>query len=404
MPSSTFGPAAASPRLFDLRLPSLPLARGGSVDPHHTRGWWWGPASDLPALEARTRALSDAALRAAERMQVVRRPEALPPPRPRRELPQLSAEVPTVLLVHALTGDARAGGPGGWWEPLVGPGRVLDPARVRLLCFNNLGSCYGASGPHEPGFPAAPDGTPAPLTTWDLARAQLLALEALGVRSLALVAGGSLGGMVALALAALAPRRVRRLLPIAATGHTSAWVTGWNHVAREVLRLDAGFPHDVTRGLEVARQLAMLTYRAEPGLEARQGRHLPPEPEAPGTLRIQGYLEHQGVRLRARFDGRSYLALLGAMDGHDLRLPPPGDAGAPGLARIRASTLALDVDTDQLFTPTAVARLADALASTGAHVQRATLKSAHGHDAFLLEWDALAPLVHHALALPEPTP
>ena len=78
-----------------------------------------------------------------------------------RERRPLSPAVPTVLLVHALTGDARAGGPDGWWEPLIGPGRVLDPRHVRLLCFNLLGSCYGSSGPVDADFPRAPDGTPA---------------------------------------------------------------------------------------------------------------------------------------------------------------------------------------------------------------------------------------------------
>lgn len=385
------------PRLFDLRLPALPLARGGTVDPHHVRGWWWGPERDLPALEARARLLSASALRLAERQGVVRRLEPLPPSP--MGGPPLDARVPTVLLVHALTGDARAGGDDGWWAPLVGPGRPLDPTRMRLLCFNNLGSCYGSSGPLDEGFPSQ-----AELTPWDLARAHAQALDALGVGPLALVAGGSLGGMVALALAALEPNRVQRLMPLATSAAASAWVVGFNHVARQVLQLDPGFPDRVERGLELARQLAMLTYRAEPGLEQRQGRHLPPEPAAEHPLRVQGYLEHQGRKLLQRFDARAYLHQLGAMDRHDLFAPPPGDEGPPGLSRIRAHSLVVDVDTDQLFTPAQVACLAGGLAAAGARVERAQLTSPHGHDAFLIEWAQLAPLVARALALPEPTP
>ncbi|MBF5041682.1 alpha/beta fold hydrolase [Aggregicoccus sp. 17bor-14] len=391
--------AADAPRLFDLRLPALPLSRGGTVEPHHARGWWWGPEQDLPVLAARTRSLSAAALRLSESQGVVRRPEPLPPPRPLDAMGSgLDPRVPTVLLVHALTGDARAGGEGGWWAPLIGPGRPLDPSRVRLLCFNNLGSCYGSSGPLDPGFPAQAEVTP-----WDQARAHLQALDALGVGPLALVAGGSLGGMVSLALGALSPSRVRRLLPVATSATASAWVVGFNHVAREVLRLDPGYPDRIERGLELARQLAMLTYRAESGLEQRQGRHLPPEPTStPGAPRIQGYLEHQGLKLSLRFDARAYLQQLGAMDAHDLFQPPPGKHGAPALARIRASSLVVEVDSDQLFTPAQSAALAGALEAAGTHVERARLASPHGHDAFLIEWEQLAPLVTRALALPEP--
>jgi homoserine O-acetyltransferase/O-succinyltransferase len=380
-------PAAAAPRLFDLRLPALPLLRGGTVEPHVARGFWWGPEMDLAVLRVRTHALDDAELRSAHVQEPVRR---------RRELARLEVSgapgfdeaVPTVLLVHALTGDARAGGPGGWWEPLLGPGRALDPGKVRILCFANLGSCYGSSGPLDRGFPPA-----AELTPWDIARALLQAVDVLGIEQLGLVGGGSLGGMVALCVAALAGARVERILPLATAASSSAWVLGWNHVQRSLLQLDPGWPDDVGRGLELARQVAMLTYRAEPGLEARQGRKLNGDTH---PYRVQGWLEHHGQKLRRRFDARAYLLQAEAMDHHDLDAMP-SDLG-PGT--IHASSLVVNVDTDQLFTPTQVEALAARLRAGGAHVERATLCSAHGHDAFLLEWDALATLVTRALALP----
>jgi homoserine O-acetyltransferase/O-succinyltransferase len=381
------GEAAASPRLFDVRLPALPLVRGGTAEPHVARGFWWGPGTDIQALEARTRSLSPEALRGASAQEPVRRTQ-LPAARPAGAA-ALDADVPTVLLVHALTGDARVGGPGGWWEPLIGPGRVLDPARVRILCFANLGSCYGSTGPLDAGFPKD-----AQLTPWDLARALLLAVDALGIQRLALVGGGSLGGMVSLCVGALGGRRVERLLPLVTAAASSAWVLAWNHVQRSILKLDSGWPDDVGRGLEIARQVAMLTYRAEPGLEAKQGRRSPPEAGVALPFRVQGWLEHQGQKLRRRFDARAYLLQADAMDHHDLDQAPPG-AGA-----ISASSLVVDVDTDQLFTPAQVDALAQRLRKDGAHVERATLHSAHGHDAFLLEWDGLAALFRRALALP----
>lgn len=350
---------AALPRIFELALPDLALARGGVVRSHRARGWWWSREGDTP----------DA-------------------PRP---------EIPTVLLVHALTGSAQAGGEGGWWEPLIGPDRELDPANYRILCFNNLGSCYGSSGPGVEGFPADKN---LDLTSLDISRALLLALDKLGIRRVHLTTGGSLGGMVTLALGALAPERFERLLPLATSMAASAWVVGWNHVARQILRLDPGYPDNIGRGLEVARQLAILTYRAEPGLDARQPR--PPSGALAAGYPVQSYLEHQGAKLRNRFAAQAYELQLAAMDHHDLLLPLPGDT-RPAISRVRASTLVVDIDTDQLFTPAQAEALAKNLSDAGAHVERATLRSIHGHDAFLMEWEDLGPIVARALHLQAPT-
>jgi homoserine O-acetyltransferase len=350
-----------SPRIFDLALPDLALARGSVVRRHRVRGWWWSRVGDTP--------------------------DALLP------------EVPTVLLVHALTGSAQAGGPDGWWEPLIGPGRALDPAHYRILCFNNLGSCYGSSGPGVEGFPADRN---LPLTSLDIARAQLLALDRLGIARVHLTTGGSLGGMVTLALAALAPERFERVLPLATSVAASAWVVGWNHVARQILRLDPGYPDQVGRGLEIARQLAILTYRAEPGLELRQPRPAPGA-AADAAYPVQSYLEHQGEKLRNRFDAQAYELQLAAMDHHDLLAPLPGDT-RPAIERVRASALVVDVDSDQLFTPAQADNLVQHLRRAGAQVERATVRSIHGHDAFLMEWETIGPILTRALQLSAPAP
>jgi len=359
MSASPKKPPHSTPHVFDLRLPDFPLERGGVVRKHRQHGWWWGPVGDTP------------------------------------ENP--NAKVPTVLVVHALTGGAQAGGDGGWWEPLIGPGRAFDPNKYRVLCFNNIGSFYGSSAPGLPGFPRANRVT---LTSVDIAGAILQGLDHLGIRKVHLATGGSLGGMVVLALAALDPKRFERILPIATCAASSAWIVGWNHVAREILRLDPGYPHHVSRGLEIARQLAMLTYRAEPGLELKQSRNLPPLPEAKG-YRVQSYLEHQGRKLKNRFTGVCYEILLDAMDHHDLLRPLPGQH-EPALSRIRASSLVVHVNSDQLFTPAQSAFLAKQLRATGAHVTRTELKSLHGHDAFLIEWPQVAAIVARALRLPAP--
>ncbi len=254
------------PRLFDLRLPGLALQHGGVGEQHLSRGWCGGPKT----MRARWK-------REPSRFLVRRLPGAKAFSRfvfdERRCWANVAARrrsthaFRTILLVHALTGDARAGGEDGWWGPLIGPGRPLDPNRVRILCFNNWGSNYGSTGPLDAKWPP---GTR--LTTGDQARALLQALDVLGIDSLDLAAGGSLGGMIVLSLAIQAPARVAQIMPIASAACASSWVIGFNHVARQVIALDPGFSHEVTRGLQIARQLAMLTYRAGAGLKLANGR------------------------------------------------------------------------------------------------------------------------------------
>lgn len=405
---------------FDLTLPTFRLEGGASLRHHMVRGWIWGPDGDAEVISSRANPVE------VTPWQVVRRNLDRPMLRHfhsplRRSGRGLDPRIPTVLVVHALTGDCRAS---EWWAPIIGPDRPIDPRRVRVLCLNLLGSCYGTSGPADAGFPTSdsdlegPQGSdlPATVTTWDQARSILLALDALGVLRVHLALGGSLGGMVTLALAALDPNRFERIMPIAATDAASPWLIAWNHVARHAVLSDPRFPEDVSDGLSLARQIAMVTYRAERSLESTQGRQQHGGGWHPqGAYKVQTYLEHQGRKLAARFDGRSYLALIGAMDHHDLSRSPPQPAACErwrhgeafgmktigwGLSRIRASTLAVGIDTDRLYDPAESFRVSERLADHGVYAQYREINSMHGHDAFLIEWAQLDPLVREAMSLP----
>ena len=416
---------------FDLRLSDLSLDFGGRVAPLVVRGWMWaadGPEflrqRGLPVVEvapgvvvrASTPAHAAPAPSSAMAATSARTAASAPPSLVSQAPASFSgassgatssarSNLPTVLIVHALTGHATAGGPSGWWSPAIGPGRALDPNRHRILCFNNLGSCYGTTGPADPGFPDAT------VTTWDQARMILRALDALGIERVALVTGGSLGGMVTFALAALAPSRVERIAPIAGCMAASAWIIGFNHVQRRAIALDPD-----GEGLALARQIAMLTYRAEPGLDARQGRREAPSVSGgpassagPPVYRMQTYLDYQGRKLVDRFERSTYLAMMDAMDHHDISRPPRcrdeserwnWDDEAPGVARIRASCLAVGIDTDQLFFPVHSVAAAEALAARGVRAESVMIRSIHGHDAFLIEWDQLDTILRRALELP----
>ena len=278
-----------------------------------------------------------------------------------------------VLVVHALTGSADAAG--DWWEPLIGPGKALDTDDRQVVCLNLLGSCYGTTGPREvAGFP--------PITPRDMARAQWTALEALGISNLELVAGGSLGGMVALEVALERPETVDVVMPIAAPAVIGNLAAGWNHIQLQLLELDRD------RGLELARQLAMTTYRSEIDLDTRDG--------------IGSYLEHQGVKLRQRFDAGSYAALARAMNAHDIGRDRGGVVNAfRVLADADVAVTGVGIEGDILYGPRQVHALVDAARSAGADASYREIRSDKGHDAFLVEWDQVSAFLRDALSVEE---
>lgn len=420
-----------SPLRLDLALPALTLACAARVPAVRVRGWWWGPQADVAPLTARVATAPDDP---ADADVVVHRTGSEPAPRAGDPSARLSQDIPTVLVVHALTGDSRVAGSGGWWSDRVGHGLPIDPRVVRVLCFNNLGSCYGTTGPADHGFPSLADvpgvwpewdkGTfdlpesalPAPITTWDQARVILGALDALGIDRVDLLVGGSVGGMVALCLAALAPARFPRLVPIATVDRATPWIVGWNHIARQVLAAAYRTPGgDPTRALSLARQVAHMTYRAGPGLAERHGRRMvgtdaPWSPRAPYS--VQTYLQHQGDKLVARFDPRAYLSQLDAMDHHDLSVAPPapdpwetwtpGGADWPGEARITARLDTVGIDSDTLFFAADLHALVTRHRARGRDATWSLLRSPHGHDAFLMPSRTLDAVLRDAVRRIDP--
>lgn len=277
-----------------------------------------------------------------------------------------------VLVLHALTGSADAAA--GWWRGLIGPGAPLDTARFAVLAPNLLGSCYGSTGPaHAAGrFPA--------LTTRDLARALGVLLEQLGIPRVALVTGGSLGGMVALEFAASFPGRAARAVVFAAPAVQGDAAIGWGHVQRELI---AALGAD---GLALARRVAMLTYRTPHGLARRFRRAAAPE----GGFAVESWLRAHGAKLTERFAAESYLALLGAMDSHDV-----GRGRGSVAERLRASGTCftgVGIPGDVLYPDSEVRAWVDA-----AGAQYRAIDSEHGHDAFLLERDQVGAILVEAL-------
>lgn len=307
-----------------------------------------------------------------------------------------------VLVFHALTGSAdAAGGEAGWWREVVGPGRAVDTARWAVLCPNLLGSCYGTTwraaewrGRTTPKAAGAP-----PITTRDQARFAALLVASLGVPlgegALALVAGGSLGGMVALEWAAEYPDAARAVVALAAPAAHPAWAVAWNHLQRAAL--DLAGPGREAEGLALARQVAMLSYRTAGEFEVRFGREGAGDggtsnDGAPNAARfaVEGYLDRHGARLVARFDPAAYRTLLGAMDAHDVGRGRGGVAAA--LRRVGGLLVGVGVPGDVLYEADVVRAWT---AASGARYRE--VQSLVGHDAFLTEHAQVGAILAEAL-------
>lgn len=284
-----------------------------------------------------------------------------------------------VLVFHSLTGSPET--LGGWRGSVIGPGKAVDTNRWAVLCPNLLGSCYGTTFKRPLRRVGKADAHPT-ITTRDQAFLVFSLIESLGISSLSLVTGGSLGGMVALELAASFPPLFRAAVVFAAPAAHTAWAIGWNHVQRRAL--DAGGPE---AGLAIARMAGMLTYRTPEEFEARFGR----QGGADERFAVQSYLSRHGARLLARFDARSYRTLLDAMDAHDVGRGRGGAAAA--LAPVGAHLTGVGIPGDGLYPEDVVKGWVEEAGATYAE-----LVSTHGHDGFLLEAEAAGAILSEALA------
>ena len=314
-----------------------------------------------------------------------------------------------VLVCHALTGDSHLAGrigPGhptpGWWDALVGPGRVLDTNRYFIVCANVLGGCQGTTGPASldpaTGLPYA---SRFPVVTIrDMVRTQAALADHLRVDRWLAVVGGSMGGMQVMEWAVMFPDRVKAIAAIATNTAASAQQVALSSVQRHTIAVDPGFRggeyYDATdgdgphRGLSLARQLAQVTYRSERVFAERFGRGVLDELDFTQWQRfdVEGYLHYHGQKLVRRFDANTYLALTKAMDLHDVGRGRGGVHRA--LGRVQAHVLAIGVDSDALFPTYQQRDIVEGVRSHGGRAHYVEVGSPDGHDGFLLASDQIA--------------
>jgi homoserine O-acetyltransferase len=296
-----------------------------------------------------------------------------------------------VWICHALTGNSDAA---DWWAGLVGPGRILDPARYFIVCANNLGSCYGTSGPASI-HPASsrPFGADFPeLTVRDMVRVHCKLADFLGIGDIFLALGGSMGGQQVLEWAIMEPERLRHIALLASNAAHSPWGIAFNETQRMAILADASLgtahPEAGRKGLEAARAIAMLSYRSYEAYALRQSGD---DPDKIGDYRAASYQRYQGHKLWKRFNPFSYIALSKAMDSHHVGR---GRGDIPVvLSRVKAKTLVVGIVSDLLFPVSEQEFLARHI--PGARLE--VIQSSFGHDGFLVEFEVISSLLEGLL-------
>ncbi|PWF46665.1 homoserine O-acetyltransferase [Massilia glaciei] len=313
-----------------------------------------------------------------------------------------------VLVCHALNASHHVAGmyvgdpkSVGWWNNMVGPGKPLDTERFFVIGVNNLGSCFGSTGPmHRNPATGNPYGAAFPVVTvedWVAAQARLA--DALGIEQFAAVMGGSLGGMQALAWSMMYPARLRHCMVIASTPKLSAQNIAFNDVARQAILSDPDYrggdfyAHGVVpkNGLRVARMVGHITYLSNDDMAEKFGRKLR---NAAATadykfdfgidFEIESYLRYQGDKFSEYFDANTYLLITKALDYFDPARAFDGDLKA-ALANTEAEFFVASFSTDWRFAPERSREIVQALVSNRRRVTYAEIDAPHGHDAFLLE-------------------
>ncbi|MDD5333613.1 MAG: homoserine O-acetyltransferase [Rhodoferax sp.] len=341
-----------------------------------------------------------------------------------------------VLICHALNASHHVAGvyPGqdrseGWWDNMIGPGKSLDTDKFFVIGVNNLGSCFGSTGPmHTNPDTGRVYGADFPvITVEDWVNAQARLLDALGIETLAAVMGGSLGGMQALSWTLQYPQRVRHAVVVASAPNLTAENIAFNEVARRAIVTDPDFHGGhfyaqgviPKRGLRIARMIGHITYLSDDVMNEKFGRQLrsalskeaaaapgrPKQGTAPSggredtpvpsvgaylystqevEFQIESYLRYQGDKFADYFDANTYLLITRALDYFDPARTYGGDL-SHALARASCKFLLVSFTTDWRFAPKRSREIVKALLDNRRDVSYAEIDAPHGHDAFLLD-------------------
>lgn len=317
-----------------------------------------------------------------------------------------AAKSNAVLVCHALNASHHVAGvyqgqdkSEGWWDNMIGPGKPLDTNQFFVIGVNNLGSCFGSTGPmHVHPDTGVAYGADFPVVTvedWVDAQARLL--DVLGIQTLAAVMGGSLGGMQALSWTLRYPSRVRHCIGVATAPNLTAENIAFNEVARRAIATDPDFhggnfyQHNTIpkRGLRIARMVGHITYLSDDVMNEKFGRQLKEGFDLKYStqdveFQIESYLRYQGDKFAEYFDANTYLLITRALDYFDPAKAFGGNL-TQALANATAKFLIISFTTDWRFSPARSREIVKALLDNKHPVSYAEIDAPHGHDAFLLD-------------------
>ncbi|ORJ54898.1 homoserine O-acetyltransferase MetX [Geothermobacter hydrogeniphilus] len=315
-----------------------------------------------------------------------------------------------ILVTHAWTGDAHAAGrhhpddrKPGWWDGMIGPGKVLDTDRFFVICSNVIGSCKGSTGPtsinprngrpYNLNFPV--------IMVRDMVRAQVLLIDRLGIDRLVTVMGGSMGAMQALEWGIHYPERVRSIIPIAGTGRTSPMAISLNAVARQAIYNDPLWKkgnyrpeHPPADGLALARAIGHISFLSDASMQMKFGRRFSARDgqfDFFGQFEVERYLEYNGGSFIDKFDTNSFLYLAKALDLYDVAFG--FDSRREALSQLQCPSLWFAFTSDWLYPPYQTEEVVEILRELDKPVEYHLIDSAYGHDSFLVEPEKFTPKV-----------
>ena len=319
-----------------------------------------------------------------------------------------------ILATHAWTGDAHAAGfhtqderKPGWWDNMIGPGKVLDTNRFFVICSNTIGSCKGSTGPtstnprtgrpYRLSFPV--------IMVRDMVRAQKLLLDRLGITSLLAVVGGSMGAMQALEWGINFPEMVRAIVPIAGTGRTSPMAIALNALARQAIYNDPLWKkgnyqpeHPPADGLSLARAVGHISFLSDASMLLKFDRRFSVRDgmfDFFGKFEIERYLDYNGGNFIDRFDTNAFLYLAKALDLYDVSWN--FDSLTEALGRLSCPSLWFAFTSDWLYPPRQTEELVHELERLNKPVEYHLIESDYGHDSFLVEPEKFIPYLKNFL-------